>query len=98
VPESFYRDWRVRKLLDQAGEKLTADDLKHALFDDFLTPHSVCRPPRPNDTGNLSATVAMVIMQPAKGLMEVCPLPALNRSFTRYSLTDAPRSLAEAAG
>lgn len=98
VPESFYRDWRVRKLLDEAGDKLTVDDLKHAFFDDFLTPHSVCRPPRPNDTGNLSATVAMVIMQPAKGLMEVCPLPALNRSFTRYSLTDAPRSLAEAAG
>mgnify|MGYP001627369914 CR=1 FL=1 len=98
VPESFYRDWRVRKLLDEAGGKLTVDDLKQAFFDDFLTPHSVCRPPRPNDTGNLSATVAMVIMQPAKGLMEVCPLPALNRSFTRYSLTEAPRTLAEAAG
>lgn len=97
VPESFYRDWRVKKLLDEAGEKLTVDDLKAAFFDDFLTPHSVCRPPRPNDTGNLSATVAMVIMQPAQGIMEVCPLPALNRSFTRYSLTEEPRTLAQAA-
>ena len=98
MPESFYRDWRVKKLLDEAGGKLTVDDLKNALFDDFLTTHSVCRPPRLNDTGNLSATVAMVVMQPAAGIMEVCPLPALNRTFTRYSLTEEPRTLAHAAG
>jgi hypothetical protein len=97
VPESFYRDWRVRKLLDEAGRKLTADDLKQAFFDDFLAPHSVCRPVRPNEAGNLSATVAMVIMQPAKGIMEVAPLPAQNRVFTRYSLTEEPVLLAEAA-
>ena len=97
VPESFYRDWRVKKLLDEAGDKLTVDDLKAALFDDFLTPHSVCRPPRPNDTGNLSATVAMVIMQPDKGVMEVAPLPAQNRIFTRYSLTETPVTMTRAA-
>ncbi|WP_439499389.1 C45 family autoproteolytic acyltransferase/hydolase [Bosea sp. (in: a-proteobacteria)] len=97
VPESFYRDWRVRKLLDESGRKLTVADLKEALFDDFLTPYAVCRPPRPNETGNLSATVAMVVMQPAKGIMEVAPLPALNRQFTRYSLTEDPVSLATAA-
>lgn len=97
VPESFYRDWRVRKLLDEAGRKLTVDDLKQAFFDDFLTPHSVCRPVRPNDTGNLSATVAMVIMQPDKGIMEVAPLPAQNRTFTVYSLTQEPQTLVRAA-
>ena len=97
VPESFYRDWRVRKLLDEAGRKLSVADLKNAFFDDFLSPYAVCRPPRPNETGNLSATVSMVIMQPAKGIMEVAPLPALNRQFTRYSLTDDPVTLAEAA-
>jgi hypothetical protein len=97
VPESFYRDWRVRKLLNEAGEKLTTADLKHAFFDDFLTPHSVCRPPRMNSGGNLSATVAMVIMEPARGTMEVAPLPALNKSFTRYSLTAEPVSLSLAA-
>lgn len=97
VPDSFYRDWRVKKLLDEAGGKLGVEDLKAALFDDFLSPHSVCRPPRPNDTGNLSATVAMVVMQPALGVMEVCPLPALNRHFTRYSLSGEPQALAQAA-
>ncbi len=94
VPESFYRDWRVRKLLDQAGPKLSTDDLKSALFDKFGTPYSVCRPPRPGSAGNLSATVSMVIMEPAKGVMEVAPLPAVNRVFTRYSLSEDPVTLA----
>ncbi|HEV2674988.1 MAG TPA: C45 family peptidase [Aliidongia sp.] len=94
VPESFYRDWRVRKLLSEAGGKLGPDDLKAALFDTFGTPYSVCRPPRPGSGGNLSATVSMVIMEPANGTMEVAPLPALNRSFTRYSLTEDPVTLA----
>jgi hypothetical protein len=39
----------------------------------------------------------MVVMQPALGVMEVCPLPALNRTFTRYSLSEEPRSVAQAA-
>ena len=90
VPESFYRDWRVRKLLGEAGPKLGTDDLKRALFDTFGTPYSVCRPPRPGSGGNLSASVSMVIMEPARGVMEVAPLPALNRCFTRYSLTEDP--------
>ena len=94
VPESYYRDWRVRKLLEQAGPKLSTDDLKTALFDTFGTPYSVCRPPRPGSAGNLSATVSMVIMRPSKGVMEVAPLPALNRVFTRYSLTEEPVTLA----
>jgi hypothetical protein len=94
VPESFYRDWRVRKLLDESGPKLGPDDLKRALFDTFGTPYSVCRPPRPGSAGNLSATVSMVIMEPARGIMEVAPLPALNRTFTRYSLAEDPVTLA----
>lgn len=97
VPESVYRDWRVRKLLDEAGGKLTAGDLKTAFFDEFLSPHAVCRPPRPSMSGNLSATVAMVIMDPAAGTMEVAPLPALNRNFTRYGLAGEPVPVAIAA-
>ena len=95
TPESAYRDWRVRRLLNEQP-KLTREDLKRALFDDFGAPYSVCRPPRPGSHDNLSATVAMVIMEPEAGLMEVAPLPALNRSFTRYSLSAEPELLAAA--
>jgi isopenicillin-N N-acyltransferase like protein len=89
-PDSHYRDWRVRKLLN-ARDKLGRQDLKNAFFDDFGLPYSVCRPPRLGSHDNLSATVAMVIMEPAAGEMEVAPLPALNRVFTCYSLTQEPR-------
>ncbi len=55
-------------------------------FDDFGTPYSVCRPPRPGFSSDLSATVAMIVMTPADGVMDVAPAPALNRNFTRYTL------------
>lgn len=89
-PDSHYRDWRVRKLLNRQA-KLGREDLKNAFFDDFGKPFSVCRPPRIGSNDNLSATVAMVIMEPAVGEMDVTPLPARNRTFTRYSLTEAPK-------
>lgn len=86
VPESLYRDVRVRQILSETPGQLTAEHLKKAFFDDFGTPWAVCRPPLSSMAGNLSATVAMVVMRPAKGLMEVAPLPAVNREFTAYSL------------
>jgi hypothetical protein len=96
-PDSYYRDMRVREKLEAAGRSLTREDLKTALFDDFGKPYSVCRPPRPMaDSFDLSATVAMVIMEPKEGVMEVAPLPALNKVFTRYSLVDEPKMLAAA--
>jgi len=95
-PDSAYRDMRVRDHLEAAGNSLTPDDLKRAFFDDFGKPYSVCRPPRPGIHDDLSATVAMVVMEPAIGQMDVAPLPALNRTFTRYSLTAEPQALAAA--
>ncbi len=98
MPDSYYRDWRVKRLLQQAGTSLALDDLKRAFFDDFATPFAVCRPPRPSSlSGNLSATVAMIAMEPASGFMDVLPLPALQRGFTRYSLTGQPQPVAEPA-
>lgn len=89
VPESFYRDWRVRRLLDERGQALAPADMKTALFDEFLTPYSVCRPPRRGEANNISSTVAMVIVDAGVGLMEVAPMPALNRNFLSYPLDDA---------
>ena len=47
---------------------------------------SLCRPPRLTTGHDLSATAAMIVMQPAAGMMEIAMLPALQRSFTRYTL------------
>jgi isopenicillin-N N-acyltransferase-like protein len=86
TPDSLYRDIRVRALLEPHLGAITFDTVKAALFDDFAHPWSVCRPPRQNLSNNLSATVAMVLMEPAGGVMELAPLPALNRQFTTYRL------------
>ncbi len=93
-PCSSYRDLRVRQLLDAGRKQLVPDDLKHALFDHFGSPYAVCRPPRPGSDGHLTATVAMLVMQPALRQIDVAPLPALNREFTRYSLDAEPERVA----
>ncbi len=87
TPCSLYRDKRVRDRLVPKRGKLTLDDLRHAFFDDWNAPWSVCRPPRPNTRGVVTATAAMILMQPTEGRLEACPMPALNRTFTTYSLT-----------
>lgn len=86
TPDSLYRDLRVRALIEPQLGNVTRDMVKDALFDDFETPWSVCRPPRKNHSSNLSATVAMIVMEPMLGLMEVAMLPALNQTFTTYKL------------
>ncbi|TIU93430.1 MAG: acyl-CoA--6-aminopenicillanic acid acyltransferase, partial [Mesorhizobium sp.] len=87
VPDSLYRDHRVRRHLSARHGDITIDDLKEALFDNFASPFSVCRPQIRKEGGNLSATVAMIVFEPAAGVMEIAPLPAKNREFTRYELT-----------
>jgi isopenicillin-N N-acyltransferase-like protein len=89
TPDSLYRDIRVRALLEPHLGAIGTETVKDALFDDFQTPWSVCRPPRPTLTTNLSATVAMIVMEPGAGMMDVAMLPALNRNFTRYALGNA---------
>jgi hypothetical protein len=37
---------------------------------------------------NLWASVMMTVIQPSEGWMEICPLPALNREFIRYTLAE----------
>ena len=93
MPDSLYRDIRVREILQPHVGNVTMDTVKEALFDDFETPFSVCRPPRTSLTSNnQSATVAMIVMEPESGIMEVAMLPAINRQFTTYSLDMAIQS------
>jgi isopenicillin-N N-acyltransferase-like protein len=87
TPDSIYRDKRVREQLVPRRGKLTLEDLRQAFFDDWGSPYSVCRPPRLNTRGVMTATTAMILMRPGEGHLEACPMPALNRRFTTYTLT-----------
>lgn len=86
-PCTLYREQRVRELLAPKVGRISVEDVRQALLDDYQSPWSVCRPPR-GDFGRdtRSATVSTVIMQPAAGVMEVANLPALDPTFTRYEL------------
>ncbi len=97
VPDSLYRDQRVRRLLEPDVGRLTVDHLRRALFDDFATPWSVCRPPRTTFQGNLSASVAMLLFRPADGILEACPLPAVQKTFTTYRLETTQKTSRPAA-
>jgi isopenicillin-N N-acyltransferase-like protein len=97
TPCSIYRDRRVREQLGPKRGQLTLEDFREAFFDDYASPWSVCRPPRPNNRGNIVATSAMILMRPAEGHLEACPLPALNRRFTAYTLTPDQTAQKQAA-
>jgi isopenicillin-N N-acyltransferase-like protein len=87
TPCSLYRDKRVREQLAPKLGKLALDDLRQAFFDGWGSPWSVCRPPRLNTRGVMTATTAMILMRPGEGHLEAAPMPALNRDFTTYTLT-----------
>ena len=86
MPDSLYRDLRVRSLVDPFIGSLDAAHVRAALFDDFETPWSVCRPPRRKPNGRYSASVATILMEPSRGRMEVTMLPALNRNAHQFQL------------
>ena len=97
MPDSLYRERRVRELVMGKAGRLTVDDLKAALLDKWEAPWSICRPPRPSTTSNLSATVITIVMQPDQGKMEIAVLPALDPTFTAYSLEMESAARAAAA-
>jgi isopenicillin-N N-acyltransferase-like protein len=86
TPDSLYRDMRVRALLQPLLGRIETRHVKGALFDRFGGDWAVCRPPRTGQSSNLSASVAMVVMVPEAGVLEVAMLPALNRDFQRFTL------------
>lgn len=91
MPDSLYRDIRVDDLLRPQIGQIDRAGVAEALLDDFETPWSVCRPPRPNTTNNLTATVATLILEPSEGRMAVAMLPALNPEFQTYTIeVDVP--------
>ena len=87
MPDSLYRDTRVRELLEPHKGRLTRQIIVDALYDDWQSPHSVMRPPRPNQASVLTATVSTVVMEPGMGLMSVAMLPALGGAFEDHRLT-----------
>jgi len=88
APSSFYRELRTREALAAQAGNLTVEDVLAVMLDDFETPWSICYPPRASSPTDPStyATVATLIMRPILGEMRVAMLPALDKTFTEYTL------------
>ncbi len=84
-PDSLYRDFLVREAL-KGKPAISRADVVAALTGRFGHPYAVCRPPLPEHDGDLSATVALIVMDPDARHMDIAPLPALGPTFTRYAL------------
>ena len=86
MPDSLYRHRRAYSLLAGKIGSITTEDVKSVLQDDWGSPWSICRPPRPSAISNLTATVITLVMVPASGQMEIAVLPAQDPTFTAYTL------------
>ncbi|MFC3052902.1 C45 family autoproteolytic acyltransferase/hydolase [Kordiimonas pumila] len=85
-PESLYRDQRVLDHMMANHGKITIDTFKEAFTDTFGTPDAVLRTPKARPGGNLSGTVASIIMDTMDRKMWVAPSPYLQVNYTEYSL------------
>ncbi len=86
TPDSLVRGLRIKQLLHAEQGNLSRESFKEAFLDDYQYPYSICRPPRESVTMKASATIASIIMEAAKGEMDLSILPALNPEYTRYTL------------
>ncbi len=85
-PCSYQRYARgMHMLLPKVGH-ITIEDMRAVMLDDYGSPWSICRPPRPSAFSNLSATVASLIMEPVHGRMAVAMLPSQNPEYHMFSL------------
>jgi len=94
TPDSLYRDLRVKELLKPKLGSVTRADVVAALRDDFGAPYAVCRAPLANPRGDLTATVARLVIDSTEGTIEITPLPALNQQSTVYGFGRQPAAAA----
>lgn len=83
-PESLYRDQRVLEHLEARVGDITIDDFKAAFADTFGAPDAVLRTPKARPGGNLSGTVATLIMDTTARRMWLAPSPYKGVVFTEY--------------
>ncbi len=85
--DSLYRDQRVHEILDAVGDDITEAHFEAAFADDFSHPLGVLRTPVcRTEKSAISATVATILMDAARGTMRVCPSPYKSRKFFEYRL------------
>lgn len=85
-PDSLYRQRRVEQSLKSGPRELDMTYLKGVLADEYGTPDSVLRSPKPASYNSISATVATTLMDPGAHAMWIARKPYEGRNFVEYRL------------
>lgn len=86
TPDTILRQLRARQIMAQAHGRIDRETFRRLFLDTYQHPYSICRPPRESVTMRASATIASIIIEAARGEMEIAVLPALDPTFTVYRL------------
>lgn len=85
-PESLYRDQRLFEHFQAQGREISIDTFKTGFADTFGSPDAILRTPKQRPGGNLSGTVASLIMDSSAGRMWIAPSPYKGIRYQEYSL------------
>mgnify|MGYP001433375956 CR=1 FL=1 len=86
-PESLYRDQILLDHMQAHRGQITIETLKEGFANKFGAPDAILRSPKARPGGNLSGTVATLIMDTTAQKMWLAPRPYLDIDFTEYSLS-----------
>lgn len=86
IPDSLFRDGRVRDALRGRWGKVTVETVKSALKDHFGFPKSVCRHPEPG-SDVLGYTLVSTVMDLTDKRMWTAPGPACAGTYSEYRFT-----------
>lgn len=84
-PCSFWREQRARRLL-MNERRIGNEEIERVLGDKEQMPLSICVPPRPSSITGRTATVASLIMRPAKGEMRLAMKPYAGNAFVTFRI------------
>lgn len=86
-PESLYRDRRAHAIVAASAGNVTEDTLKQAFSDRYGAPHAILRTPTRRLGGNLSGTVATILMNTFHGRLWLANSPYLGEpAFSEYAI------------
>lgn len=85
--DTLYRDFRARQLLEPKIGRITIDDIKSVLRDEFGAPRAICRSPHEYG-GESTMTIASLIFDPKNGIVHVAAGQPTQSEYQPVGLPD----------
>ena len=86
LPDSLYRDRRLRKVVADSSASIDVEDLQVGLRDHFGAPAAICRHSASGTNASISTTVASIVMDLHEGRIWVAAGPPCENEYYEYSL------------